>query len=81
MSGYVIAKCYREPLAEHLWPVLDLPDGPVGPDGSQHIHLHRLPDGGWTAVAMEPSDGHWIVRSEPPLLWRDVPTEPEEAGT
>jgi hypothetical protein len=53
--------------------VLDLPD-------AEHIHLTRHPDGRWTAVPMEPSDGHWIVRSEPPLLWRDVPTEPEDGA-
>lgn len=50
-------------------PVLDLPD-------VEHIHLTRLPDGRWTAVAME-----WTrIDAEDPsnTRWRDVPVE--EAG-
>jgi hypothetical protein len=68
-------------------PVLDLPD-------VEHIHLTRLPDGRWTAVAMEKEDrGHRdycyaVVDGGScdcdypfrPVRWVDVPTEPEEAG-
>lgn len=68
MGGYELLECDS---------VVDLSDAPVGPDGSQHIHLTRLPDGTWSAVAME------RIRTwgEPKYVWADVPTQPEEAGT
>ena len=83
---YVIAKDYQEHLDAFIWPVLDLPD-------AEHIHLTRLPDGTWTAVAMDyyghkhmPSLTTWLYgAARPPtadekVLWVDASAEPEDGA-
>lgn len=49
--------------------VLDLPD-------AEHIHLHRRPDGTWSAVPMRQTrDGNMPLADA--VAWVDVPAAPE----
>lgn len=87
MTRYVIARQERgEFLAGPVVPVLDLPD-------AEHIHLHRRPDGTWTAVAMVDSGwrGKWdailgrvllpmvgAAVDYPLPLWADAPEQGDD---
>lgn len=69
---YVIAKSITTPMYRGTAPVLDLPD-------ADHIHLHRQPDGTWTAVPMHTIRlgrfaGPTTVKP-PILLWIDEISE------